>query len=307
MLAVESLSKSYGMVKAVDEVTFHVDEGEVHGLVGPNGAGKTTTMKSIVGLVIPDSGRITLDGIDLLKERWEKRVSIGFVPEALNMPSWISVRELLYTMARIEGHNRRDSNDMAENALKTFDLSELAEKRVKQLSKGQKKRVLIAQTFLSPKKLYLLDEPLTGLDPEWVARFRSLIRKTTREGGHVVVSSHLLRELEAVVDKVTVINYGRVLFSGTLRELARVTGYDFIKVTIEVDDSKRALEVLRSLGYDAGLGGCRNCLEAKLHSRDEIPGLVKVLVEEEFNVYNVSQADVSLEEAYLSLIRGGHG
>ncbi|MEB3825196.1 MAG: hypothetical protein LRS47_00830, partial [Desulfurococcales archaeon] len=92
-----------------------------------------------------------------------------------------------------------------------------------------------------------------------------------------------------------------------LRELAKVTGYDFIKVTIEVDDSKRALEVLRSLGYDAGLGGCRNCLEAKLHSRDEIPGLVKVLVEEEFNVYNVSQADVSLEEAYLSLIRGGHG
>jgi len=302
-LVVKNLSKTYGPIVAVDSLSFSIDEGRIHGLVGPNGSGKTTTFKSIVGLTIPDSGEILLDSESLLGKRgYRVRSKIGFSPETIALPAWLTVRDFLYLMARLDGLEKSDSEQLVEAEIKDFELEKLINTRISKLSKGQKKKLLIAQALIPEKQLYLLDEPMTGLDPEWVIRIRGIFRKKANQGSSIIVSSHLLRELETVISSVTIIKYGVVLFTGNIEELASAVGELGIKISIEVDNTKKAVQVLENSGLRK-VGIKEDSIEAIIDSKDEVDRVVRTLVEAGIRVYRVNTVIATLEDAYMKLLR----
>ncbi|MCE4607150.1 MAG: ABC transporter ATP-binding protein [Desulfurococcales archaeon] len=301
---VKNLSKTYGSIVAVNNLSFSVDEGSIHGLVGPNGSGKTTTFKSIVGLTIPDSGEILLDNEPLLgRGGYRVRGKIGFSPETIELPLWLTVRDFLYLMARLDGLVKRDSEQLVENAIKEFRLGEFADTRISRLSKGQKKRVLIAQALIPEKRVYILDEPMTGLDPEWVVRIREILRSKANRGSSVIVSSHLLRELETVIDSVTIIKYGVALFTGKVDDLTSTIGGLGVKISVEVDNKEKALRVL----LDSGLRRVEvkgDSIEAIVDSKEGVDRVVRKLVEAGVRVYRVNTVTATLEDGYMRLLRG---
>ena len=302
-LVVKNLSKTYGPIVAVDGLSFSIDEGSIHGLVGPNGSGKTTTFKSIVGLTIPDSGEILLDNKSLLGKRgYRVRSKIGFSPETIALPAWLTVRDFLYLMARLDGLAKSDSEQLVEAEIKEFELEKLVNTRISKLSKGQKKRLLIAQALIPEKRLYLLDEPMTGLDPEWVIRIRGILRRKANQGSSIIVSSHLLRELETVINSVTIIKYGIVLFTGNIEELASAVGELGVKISIEVDNTKKAVQVLENSGLRK-VEIKEDNIEAIVDSKEEVDRVVRTLVEAGIRVYRVNTVISTLEDAYIKLLR----
>ncbi|MCE4613932.1 MAG: ABC transporter ATP-binding protein [Desulfurococcales archaeon] len=302
-LAVKGLRKTYGSIVAINNLSFSIGENSIHGLVGPNGSGKTTTFKSILGLTIPDSGEILLDGESLLgKKGYRLRGRIGFSPETIALPSWLTVEDFLYLTAKLDGLSKRGSEQLAEKAIEEFGLEELGNTSISKLSKGQKKRVLIAQALIQDKQVYLLDEPMTGLDPEWVIRIREILREKARQGSSIIVSSHLLRELETLIDSVTIIKYGVVLFTGKIGDLASAVGMIGIKVSIEVDDPKRGLNILEKFGLE-NIRIDDGKIEVSVRSKDKINSIIENLVEGGVRVYQVSTSEAGLEDAYVKLLR----
>ena len=302
-LVVKNLSKTYGPIVAVDNLSFSIDEGSIHGLVGPNGSGKTTTFKSIVGLTIPDSGEILLDNESLLGNRgYRVRSKIGFSPETIALPAWLTVRDFLYLTARLDGLEKSDSEQLVEAEIKEFGLEKLVNTRISKLSKGQKKRLLIAQALIPEKRLYLLDEPMTGLDPEWVIRIRGILRRKANQGSSIIVSSHLLRELETVINSVTIIKYGIVLFTGNIEELASAVGELGVKISIEVDNTEKAVQVLENSEWRK-VEMKEDNIEAIVDSKEEVDRVVRTLVEAGIRVYRVNTVIATLEDAYIKLLR----
>jgi ABC-2 type transport system ATP-binding protein len=297
-LEVRGLTKRYGGTVAVDGLSLTAGRG-VHGLVGPNGSGKTTTLKSIVGLVVPDAGEIIFDGVDLLSgEGWRLRRLIGYVAEVPVLPGDYRVLELLEELALLEGLSRAEARRAALEALGEVGLRGKAGLRVSGLSKGERKKVYFAQALLQPRELYVFDEPFSGLDPEAVAWARSLIAKLSREA-IIVMSSHILRELEELASTVTIIYRGRSLFTGTLEELAKTVEAS-TAAELRVDQPERALELLRRQGYRARLQAGR--LVVELGSREEAAELVSILASGGVKVYESRVRSVSLEEAYMKLV-----
>jgi ABC-type multidrug transport system ATPase subunit len=302
VLEVKHLRKTYGSIVAVDRLSFRVEDGSIHGLIGPNGSGKTTTFKSIVGLVLPDEGDVLLDEESLLNPLgYRLKSQIGFSPETPEAPRWLRVGEFLYLMFRADGMNRLDAEEKAEEASRIFGLQDYMDTKLSKLSKGQRKRVLLAQTLAQERKVYLLDEPMTGLDPEWVIRVRDILRRRAGEGSSILVSSHLLRELEAVVDSITIIKYGVTVFTGTREELESKLGSSRLKVFIEVDSPNLAEDILRSLSYKCGRES--KGLTVEVGSKDEIAFIVENLVKNGLKIYGVRAEETGLEEAYMRLLR----
>jgi len=212
-LIVENLRKSYGRNEAVRGISFRLEPGESLALLGPNGAGKTTTIKSILGLVIPDSGRISVDGLDCMKQV-ECRRLLGYAPETPDAPRWMTVCEFIEAMGALDSMPRSVARREGRKLLEALGVDSLCSRKFGELSKGQRKRVLLAHAFLPWKRYLLLDEPFTGLSPEWIDALRRLIASAVRSGKAVLISSHLLRELEGIVNKVVVIRKGSLLYEG---------------------------------------------------------------------------------------------
>jgi len=304
MLVVEGLVKRYGYFRAVEGVSFRFLEGEVLGLVGPNGAGKTTTIKSIVGLVRPSGGRIEVDGRDPQRDPRARRV-LGYAPEAPEAPRWARVCDFMEALAEVDGFLGSEKRRVARQALEALGVGELCGRKLGSLSKGQRKRVLIAQALLPGRKYYLFDEPFTGLDPEWVAAVRELIVGLAREGGAgVLVSSHILRELQDIVDRVVVVARGRVVFEGTLRELAEAAGVGAV-VVVRSRDLQSLARALEERGFKVRIAA--GAVHVELGEGVD-PGEVLSLVRElGFPVEGFEYREVSLEDAYLKLVGGGGG
>jgi len=302
MLVVENLVKKYGYFRAVEGVSFRLSEGEVLGLVGPNGAGKTTTIKSIVGLVRPSGGRIEVDGRDPQRDPGARRL-LGYAPEAPDAPRWARVCDFMEALAEVDGFRGPERRRVVEEALEAMGVGGLCHRRLGELSKGQRKRVLIAQALLPGRKYYLFDEPFTGLDPEWVAAVRELIVGLARGGG-VLVSSHILRELQDIVDRVVVVARGRVVFEGSLRELAEAAGVGAV-VVVRSREAERLARALGERGFRVRV--VAGAVHVELGEGVD-PGEVLSLARElGVPVEGFEYRQVSLEDAYLRLVGGAGG
>ena len=236
-IIVEKLVKTYGPQKAVDDISFKVNTGEVLGFLGPNGAGKTTTMKAITTFLIPDSGNIYIGNYSVGTNPEEVKQNIGYLPENNPLYEDMPVIDYLKFVGELQGITKEKITDSLLSVIDTCGLEAEKHKKISELSKGYKQRVGLAQALIHNPEVLILDEPTTGLDPNQIVEIRDLIRKIGREKT-VILSSHILAEVEATCDRIMIINKGKIVADGTTVELRKqAQGNDIIKVRIEDNDT----------------------------------------------------------------------
>ena len=218
MIDVRGLTKLYGDFVAVDDLSFAVAAGEVLGLVGPNGAGKTTTLRCLVGIQAPTRGSIAVAGHDLLADPLAAKRALAFMPDEPQLFDYLTVEEHLRLVARIYGVS--DFDGRAQALLRELELTDKRGALPGELSRGMKQKVSIACGLLHNPTVLLFDEPLTGLDPLGIRRMKQTIVQRARDGGAVIISSHLLHLVEEICSRVLIINRGKRVALGTLAELA---------------------------------------------------------------------------------------
>ncbi len=226
-IALSTITKIYGEQKAVDEVSFSVKKGEIVGFLGPNGAGKSTTMKMLTGYVTPTSGSILVSDIDVLEKPILAQKKIGYLPEHNPLYLEMYVREYL----RFHGRIQRVSKSSIEEVITKVGLAPEAHKKIQQLSKGYRQRVGLAAALLHDPEVLILDEPTTGLDPNQLVEMRQLIRELGKDKT-VLLSTHIMQEVEAVCDRVIIINKGKVVANTSLKEL-KSNEQQIIRVTFD--------------------------------------------------------------------------
>ena len=215
MLQAKNLSRNYGVVKAVEEVSFSVEPGEVVGLLGHNGAGKSTIMKMLTGFIEPSEGEVLVDGMSILEEPELVRESIGYLPESPPIYPELSVLDYLFFAARMRG---RQDEDEVYNALSATNLESKALEPIATLSRGFKQRVGVAQAILHRPRLLILDEPSNGLDPNQNQEMRDLIMTLAKEAT-VILSTHVMQEVDAICDRVLIMSAGKLTVDENLRDL----------------------------------------------------------------------------------------
>ncbi|MDF1836376.1 MAG: ABC transporter ATP-binding protein [Planctomycetota bacterium] len=236
MIEIQNLSKRFGRLQAVEDVTLNVMPGEVLGFLGPNGAGKSTTMKMITGFLSPDAGRVSVMGKDVSKDPLGAKSSIGYLPEGAPLYPDMTPEALLVFSARARGMDPADRMAAVDRALGLLELEGVRHQRIETLSKGFKRRVGLAQAILHNPDVLVLDEPTDGLDPNQKEQVRDLIRSMA-QGKTIILSTHILEEVEAVCTRVAILSKGALCFNGSpsdLRKSSRFAGAVEIRFDTEV-------------------------------------------------------------------------
>jgi ABC-2 type transport system ATP-binding protein len=226
LLRVEGLSKAFGTLRAVDNVSFAVRAGELYGLLGPNGAGKTTTLSIIAGLLRPDAGEVVVDGVHLQDAPQRARRFLGVVPQELALYEELTARENLEFWGRLAGLSAREARRRAAELLEALALTDRAHDPVKTYSGGMKRRVNLGCALLHRPRLLLLDEPTVGIDPQARVNLLDFIRGLQRDGTAILYTTHYLEEAETLCQRIGILDHGRLLAEGTLEELQQRLGGD---------------------------------------------------------------------------------
>ncbi len=307
MIQVENVTKRYGQRVAVDTLNFTVNRGEILGFLGPNGAGKSTTMNIITGYLSATEGSVKVDGHDILEEPRAVKRQIGYMPELPPLYMDMTVQEYLSFVCDIKGVPRHLRREDMSRAMEMVKITDVARRLVKNLSKGYKQRVGIAQAVIGTPPVLILDEPTIGLDPQQIIETRNLVRELGREHT-IIISSHILPEVQAVCSRVLIINRGKIVASDTPENLSRgLTGDN--RLTLRVAGAEAAaLAVAR---------GVPNVTAVHSTGSRE-PGTVDIVVEanrdqdvrrEVFQAFAkgnlplllMKSMDLSLEEIFLNL------
>ena len=246
-IVVKNLTKRYGPQKAVDNISFEVKTGEILGFLGPNGAGKTTTMKAITSYLSPTDGDITIGSYSVLSDQEEIKKSIGYLPEHNPLYQEIPVIDYLKYVAELQDIKPEKIKERILEMVNICGLEGEKHKKISELSKGYRQRVGLAQALIHDPEVLILDEPTTGLDPNQIVEIRELIKNIGREKT-VILSSHILAEVEATCDRILIINKGKIVANGTSEELRKAEkGNEIVKVTIEDGDKNEIVKALQEL------------------------------------------------------------
>jgi ABC-2 type transport system ATP-binding protein len=225
MIEIENVSKTYnGKVRAVDGLTLTVPAGEIVGFLGPNGAGKTTTLKMITGILSPDAGSIRVDGMDIARRPIDVKRIIGYVPDNPDQFLKLKGTEYLRFMADMYGVPAAERNERVRRLAETFELSGSMGETLQSFSHGMRQKIVLIGALLHDPGVFILDEPLTGLDPKSSFSLKEILRERARDGRTVFFSTHVLDVAERLCDRVAVIHKGRLLFYGTLAEMKAHAG-----------------------------------------------------------------------------------
>jgi ABC-2 type transport system ATP-binding protein len=236
-IVVRNLSKSYGDAKAVDDISFNVQSGEILGFLGPNGAGKTTTMRVITCYLSPSSGSVEVEGKDTRTESLEVRQLVGYLPEQNPLYLDMNVLEYLGYAAQLQGVVKKSIPSRVKEMVEVCALGEMKHKDIGQLSKGFRQRAGLAAAMIHDPKVLILDEPTSGLDPNQIIEIRNLIKDLGREKT-VVLSTHILPEVQATCNRVIIINRGKIAADGPIEELQRgLHGGERILLEVEIPNS----------------------------------------------------------------------
>jgi ABC-2 type transport system ATP-binding protein len=296
-LEVRGLVKRYGELTAVAGVDITVRTGDVYGYLGPNGAGKTTSLRMMLGLIRPTEGSVRVFGRDPMQSVAALEGVAGFV-EAPTFYPYLSARRNLEMLAAYDGGG---ASERIDEALDAVELSSRAKDRVGGYSHGMRQRLGIAAALLREPKLLLLDEPATGLDPAGMRDMRLLIRRLADQGMTVVLSSHLLAEVEDVCNRVAIVRSGRIVYEGEIAELKRGAGTSY---RVETTDDERALSVCRA---QPGIADVHVNEHGRiLFTADEasVAGLSQALVEAGALIHALAPQTVTLEDLFFSFTEG---
>jgi ABC-2 type transport system ATP-binding protein len=245
MIEVEELSKDYGTLVAVSNLSFSTQKGELLGFLGPNGAGKTTTLRMLAGALPPSSGRIAIAGYDLEQEPLQARAALGYMPEAAPLYPELRVLEYLVFRAALKGISRKAREPAIERVVQRTRIADMTLVPIGHLSKGYRQRVALADALLADPPVLILDEPTAGLDPNQIRETRQLIKELKADHA-VVVSSHILSEIEELCDRALVIHRGRIVAQGTIDELRGLSNALAIALRVK-DPTHQAEEICRSI------------------------------------------------------------
>ena len=220
MIKINQINKEYVIgTKVVKDLTLEVRPGEIFGFLGPNGAGKTTTLKMITGVSSIDSGNIEINGVDITKEPLEAKKQFGFVPDSPDMFLRLKGIEYLNFMAKVYGVSYEDAKNRIEDYAKRFEIYDALNKQIKDYSHGMRQKIVIIGALIHEPRVWILDEPLTGLDPQSAHLLKEMMREHTAKGNTVLFSTHVLEVAEKLVDRIGVIRKGELIFVGTINEL----------------------------------------------------------------------------------------
>ena len=246
MINVKNSSKNYGPVKAVKSIDFEINDGEIVGFLGPNGAGKSTTLKMLTGYLAPTSGSVTINNMDILEEELEIQKSIGYLPELNPIYPEMIVYDYLQFIGSIRNIKGKQFSQALGRVIEQCGLKGVLHRHIGNCSKGYKQRIGLAASMIHDPKILILDEPVTGLDPNQIVEIRELIKGLGREK-LVLISSHILQEIQATVDRIIIINNGKIVADGTSEDLiSNSQGSTTLSMEL-VNATKESLEEMKAV------------------------------------------------------------
>ena len=240
MLQITNLTKQFKKIKAVDNISFEVQKGDIYGFLGPNGAGKTTSIRMMMGIIKPDNGTIKLNGSDI---NTINRKKLGYLPEDRGLYQKQNLSEILYYFGCLKGLNKKDSKNRANLWLERFYLDDQKERKIEELSKGNQQKIQFIIALLHDPQLIILDEPFTGLDPVNQILLKEVIKEKQEEGKTIIFSTHQMEQVERLCNNICLINKGHILLEGPLSEIRKSHSEDAIELNFsgKIDRSKLEL------------------------------------------------------------------
>ena len=310
MVEVKNLTKFYGSIKAVDDISFTVETGEVLGFLGPNGAGKSTTMNMITGYIAPTEGEVLIDGIDIMDEPELAKKNIGYLPEIPPLYPDLKVREYLSFVAELKKVSKKDRDIEVHKIMSKTKTLDVSERLIKHLSKGYKQRVGLAGAMMGNPDILILDEPTVGLDPKQIIEIRKLIRNLGKK--HTVIfSSHVLSEVSEVCDRIVVISKGKIVADAKTDELsAQVSGGQKLSLTAEgstadiTEAIKRIPAVKRVTRTGSNADGSGKYMIEYETSSDIRRDVYNAMVRVGAVILDMQSGNETLEDMFLKLTSG---
>lgn len=307
MIEVKDLVKKYGDHVAVDHLSFTIEKGKIYGFLGPNGAGKSTTMNMITGYIASTQGEILIDGHNILEEPEAAKKCIGYLPELPPVYQDMTVREYLKFVAELKSIPKAEREKNIKEVMSTTKLEEVQERLIKNLSKGFKQRVGIAQALLGYPEIIILDEPTVGLDPKQIIEIRDLI-KSLGEKHTVILSSHILSEVSAVCDHVLIIDRGKLVASDTPENLSKVMeGANSLELTVkgkeeEIREAMNLVENIQEMIYHESFvpDACDFTVKISVE-QDMRENIFFALADAKCPILKMQPTNMTLEEVFLKL------
>lgn len=307
MIEVKNLTKKYGDHIAVNNLSFEVKQGQIYGFLGPNGAGKSTTMNIMTGYLSATDGEIIINGHSIFDEPEEAKKHIGYLPELPPLYMDMTPLEYLKFVAELKKVSEKDIDQMLDDIMKTVKITEVANRLIKNLSKGYKQRVGLAQALVGYPEVLILDEPTVGLDPKQIIEIRDLI-KSLGEKHTVILSSHILSEVSAVCDQVMIIAHGQLVANDTPDNLSKIIiPYNTLEITVRGDRDNVKLIIDGMEGVDevevheSSDLGCTDFLIKTANDVDLREQIFKTMADSGYSLLKLALCNMSLEDVFIEL------
>ncbi len=307
MIEVKNLTKSYGSHLAVDHLNFTIDKGRIYGFLGPNGAGKSTTMNIMTGYLGATEGEVLIDGHDILKEPEEAKKSIGYLPEIPPLYMEMTVEEYLDFAAELKKLKKEERRKQVDQVIELVKLEDVRHRLIRNLSKGYRQRVGLAQAVLGYPEVIILDEPTVGLDPQQIIEIRQLIRDLAKEHT-IILSSHILAEVSEVCDYIMIISKGKLVASDTTENLeALMGGAGSLELLIKAPKEQTSV-ILSKVGHiqradyaDGEETGTTKVVLEVENDADIREELFFAFAEEKCPILSMQRTKTTLEDVFLEL------
>jgi len=305
MIETRGLTKFYGSLAALTNLSLKINEGDIFGFIGPNGAGKTTTMRILATLLEPSRGQAFINGMDVGRQGRAVRKMVGYMPDFMGVYDDLKVFEYLEFFAAAFGLERSKRKAVIGDVLELTDLTVKRASPVDGLSRGMQQRLQLARVLIHDPKVLILDEPASGLDPRARIEIRELLVELKRMGKTIMISSHILSELEEMCDHVGIIEHGQLVFSGTMDEIRDRMGlHSQFRVTV-AGDLQQAADVLGSLPQVAEVKRLDKALDVTLADGEGLDGLIaRTLVKAGIDLVALVPRQLKLDDAFLQLTKG---
>lgn len=302
LLTVKHLSRLYGSTAAVNNISFHLNKGEVLGFLGPNGAGKSTTMQIITGNLAPSTGQIDICGFDLLDSAKQAKANIGYLPEQPPLYREFTVDEYLSFCAQLNRIEKSNQASALAKAKERCGLTEVGHRLINNLSKGYQQRVGIAQAIIHSPKIVVLDEPTVGLDPIQIREIRKLIRELAEDHG-VILSTHILPEVQMTCDRVQIINHGQLVYSDDINHLHRRMRSNSLILGLNNTPAESELKLLAGIDDVEILSNTRFRLS---HAIENSPAenIAKIAADKNWGLFEIRPEQKTLEQVFVELTSG---
>ncbi len=302
MLTITDLKKAYGRYHALNGLSMTIKDGALYGFVGPNGAGKTTTIKILAGLLSADSGQVILDGVDARRERQALKGMIGYVPDTFGVYADLKVWEYMEFFSACYGLEGLIARKRCEVLLEQVGLEDRMDQYVDGLSRGMKQRLCLARALIHDPALLVMDEPSSGLDPKTRKEFKELLQELNGEGKTILISSHVLTELDQMCTDIGIIDQGRMVLSGSMGEImARVERSDPLQIMV-YQNMDQAMAILRSHSLVGSIAIKENCLSVEFtgdHQDEAL--LLQQLIDADVLVRGFFRKQGSLESLFMQI------